>query len=533
MNANYTEQKIPRFRKNKLIEALPPSLDDDALLQSLVYEPEFSIEQRQWEAHERVQMIFGLTNFQVPLARHIELARTIDALMREGYVGREPRTAEHTRVYQKIYDSQITSQPHAGHNNLSVAQFSCSLIGPSGMGKTTSIKRMLSRIPRVIFHSDLQLWQIPYLHIEMPHDGASIKGLAHSILRQVDKLIPDCHYYEMYAMRGNPSVETLMNNVALVLHNHCVGILICDEIQNLGNAPKNKQGLMTLLVSASNELQVPIIFVGTNKARKILGLDFRQARRSSGYGLDTWLPLQKGTLDQPEEWEGFLSVLFEKQWVKHPVQLNDYLSNLIFHHSQGIIDIAIKLFAACQLRAIYDGTETITAQLIDAVWKASFQLVHPMIEALRSNNRSALEAFDDIAPLNLENISRDLGNQLYGKQLRATSIRPGNDMFIPTLSATLETIGIDQGKADSIAEQIAQEGTALDLFEGTKQAIAKLKPLKQVNSAKAKSNQLNVVYEPQDMRNAIQAAHQEQTSIMQQLELRRMLPSLDTILPLA
>jgi hypothetical protein len=35
------------------------------------------------------------------------------------------------------------------------------------------------------------------------------------------------------------------------------------------------------------------------------------------------------------------------------------------------------------------------------------------------------------------------------------------------------------------------------------------------------------------MRNAIQAAHQEQTSIMQQLELRRMLPSLDKILPLA
>jgi hypothetical protein len=337
----------------------------------------------------------------------------------------------------------------------------------------------------------------------------------------------------MYAMKGNPSIETLMNNVALVLHNHCVGLLICDEIQNLGNAPKNKQGLMTLLVSASNELQVPIIFVGTNKARKILGLDFRQARRSSGYGLEPWLPLQKGTMNQPGEWEGFLSVLFEKQWVRNPVQLNDYLNNLVFHYSQGIIDIAIKLFAACQLRAIYDGTETITAQLIDAVWKASFQLVHPMIEALRSNNLNALEAFDDIAPLNLEHISRDLGNQLYGKQLRATSIRPGNDMFIPTLSATLETIGIDQGRADSIAEQIAQEGTALDLLDGTKQAIAKLKPLKQLNNAKAKSNQLNVVYEPQDMRNAIQAAHQEQTSIMQQLELRRMLPSLDKILPLA
>jgi hypothetical protein len=311
-----------------------------------------------------------------------------------------------------------------------------------------------------------------------------------------------------------------------------VGLLICDEIQNIENAPKNKQGLMTLLVSASNELQVPIIFVGTNKARRILGLDFRQARRSSGYGLEPWQPLQKGSLDKPEEWEGFLSVLFEKQWVKNPVGLNDHLSNLLFHYTQGIIDISIKLFAACQLRAMYDGTETITAQLIDTIWKTSFQLVHPMIEAMRTNNLKALEAFDDIAPLNLEHIVRDIGNQFYGKQLRTTSIRPDNERFIPALSATLETIGVGQEQADSIAELVAHEGTASDLFEGTKQAIAKLKPASRIANAKINPQQSAVIYELKDIRNGLQAAQREHTSILHQLKLLRMVPDLDEILPL-
>ncbi len=459
--AIYSDQRIPAYQGNPLIEALPPSItDDDALLRALFSIPDYAVEQANWTKTERLQMISQLSSFTVPMQRHIELAQNLDAMIRQGYVGREPRTAASHQVFTRLYEQQKTGGTFRAPAGQITAQLSAALIGLPGMGKTTAIRRILRGYPEVIHHPELNLYQIPYLHIEMPYDGASVKGIAESIFRKVDMLLPGAGYGDRYS-NARSGAETLMNHAARVLHMHSVGLLVVDELENLENSPKNRQALMTLLVSASNELRVPILFVGTNKAQNLLALDFRQARRSVGSASAYWGALAKGSPAEPDEWEDFLSVLWRFQWVKNPVQLTPFMSDLMFHHSQGIVDIAIKLFAVAQVRAIHDGTETLTGELIDSVAHKQLATVRPMIAALRNDDVTALLNCKDICPIGLDAIIANVGSGYSGKKVRAAAILQDNPMFAQTVQEALTVVGFDTADAQVLAEQVKDAPNAL------------------------------------------------------------------------
>jgi hypothetical protein len=76
--AKYTPQRIPQFKGNPLIEALPPSMSDEELCRALSLRPPFEAAQREWPTHERIHMLKELKNFMIPLAKHFELARSLD-----------------------------------------------------------------------------------------------------------------------------------------------------------------------------------------------------------------------------------------------------------------------------------------------------------------------------------------------------------------------------------------------------------------------------------------------------------------------
>lgn len=526
--ANYIAQRIPQYRGNPLIEALPPSLDGEALLEALFTMPEFSPEQQSWPLHERMQMLAQLASFMVPLPRHLHLAHSLDALMRQGYIGRIPRSAASHRIFGKLYE-QYRQRTTFSTNSGVVAQLSSSLIGLSGMGKTTTIKRLMSRIPEVIHHPDYGIYQIPYLHIETPYDGASVKGLAHSIFRKVDNLLPEAGYTEQHGDKKGVGAETLMNHAARILHMHCVGLLVMDEIQNLENSPKNRQALMTLLVSASNELGVPILFIGTNKARRILSLDFRQARRSIGQGLTYWDRLRKGDQANMDEWEDFIGILWRFQWVRHPVAQSAFLTDLLYQHSQGIVDIAIKLFAASQVRAMLDGSETLTGQLIADVAQRELAMVAPMIDALRRDDVDALQACDDIAPLNLEYLLKQVELSYAGRKTRGSAIKPGNELFVPIVATALEAVGFESEVATSMAENVAHTKPA-NALDGVKKALTGATSGRKAKATKTVKPPQPVTYPPGDYRNALQTTGKE--TVFQRLGSLGMLPDLDRVLAL-
>lgn len=525
VEALYTPQRIPQYRGNPLIEALPTPLEDDALIESLFSTPEFDTTQREWTQSERLQMLAQLSSFMVPMDRHLRLAQHIDTLMRQGYVGRAPRTVESQRVFTKLYEQQKAGKTFNTSLVQLTAQLSGALIGIPGMGKTTTIQRILQRVPAVIFHPQHNIYQVPYLHIEMPYDGASVKGLAESIFRKMDLLLPDANYGKQYG-KERSGAETLMNHAARVLHMHAVGLLVVDELQNLENSPKNHDALMTLLVSASNELGVPILFVGTNKAQSLLSQDFRQARRSIGIASSYWGPLLEGTEEKPEEWNDFLSVLWHFQWVKNPTPLSPPLSNLMFHHTQGVADIAIKLFAIAQARAIYDGTETITGALIESVAQNELALVMPMIEAIRRDDVEALVTYRDIAPTGLDKLLAGVGAKFSGRKVRGASINGSNPLFVPTVVDALTSVGFDLPEAQELAAQVADSSNVLN---GVKKALQHATSGKAIATRKTKKQSEPPCYPPGDYRNALLPTHAG-TTVLERLKFLNMLTDVDALL---
>jgi len=538
VTARYTPQRLPQFKGNPLIEALPPSMGGAELAQALSLLPDFDPEQRSWELHERIAMLGTLQNFMVPLRAHVELGLALDSMLRSGYVGRAPHTPGHAAVMQQLYEQRHAGKVFSQSANTRTPQISTSLIGLSGMGKTTTVQRWCANLDRVIFHPEYNLHQIPFLHVEMPSDGSSIKGLAHAILQQVDELLPGSNYYELYSGRGRTGADSLMRCVAMVMHHHCVGMLICDEVQNLANAKKGGQTVMTELVSACNDLRVPILFIGTNKAAQVLGMDFRQARRGSGHGLAVWDRLYPGDASVRTEWDVFLQILWKFQWVRHPVPLDPHFAHVMYEASQGVLDLAIKIFASAQAHAMLDGTEALTPALIEKVFDEQFQLMHPMVEALRSGRPDALCAFDDIAPLNLEQHLEAAQRKVALATSPLFTVTATDERFAPCLATGLAAMGVDAAQALDVAQGVAQKDEQATLFEGMRSAVdelAKPKPARaRRKGGKALLPEPVDRYDacPEDYRRAIAYADAEGCSVLSKLREFGMAPDLEEILSL-
>ena len=82
---------------------------------------------------------------------------------------------------------------------------SFSVIGVSGLGKSTALQRVLSLFPQVIEHTsyhgqNFYCHQIPYLVVQTPHD-ASIKALILDIYLQIDSLVETSYQKDALSRR--------------------------------------------------------------------------------------------------------------------------------------------------------------------------------------------------------------------------------------------------------------------------------------------------------------------------------------------
>jgi hypothetical protein len=521
VEAVYAEQRIPHYVGNPLIGALPVSLDEDDLFKTLLRNPDFKAEQRQWKTHERLQMLLGLTHFMVPFEAHIGLARVLDAMMRDGYVGRAPFSKEHNEIIQRTYARRQAGEGLQVEPSDPTPQHSASLIGLSGMGKTTTVKRFLKTVPNVIHHRELGIYQVPWLHIEMTSDGKSVKALMAAILKALDRLFPDSDFYKTHFAGGKPGVSTLLMSVSLLMSKLHVGLLVVDEVQNLANSPKAKETVMSELVSMTNDLEVPILFIGTNKAAKVLGLDLRQARRAGAPGIGTWGAMPRTSEDgQPGEWVDFMNVMWKFQWVKKPCELTDALLDQFYECTQGVIDLAIKLFVAAQARAMIDESEELTEALITKVFASDLKFVHPMVKALQDGDLESLAKFEDIAPFGLDDLVNEMGRRYKAKRTFIYSTRPGNEDFTPRLAVAGIALGLDPEQAQDVAEAVEREGKARNMLEAAKQMADKLSTPRKVATPKAAVGLAPRDYtdRPQDYRRAVALAHEHGTTVFEQLQ---------------
>ena len=399
VQATYRNTGVTRYNGNPFIEALPPILDIKGIGDSLRSNIELAADEISASGSIRAHCIAGLlADFFQPIAAHVQLQEKLSIMIRSGYVGRNPSNGSLNKQLQNGYERLMSGDlsVYRFENVKSTAQ-SMSLIGCSGSGKTTTLTKFLSTYPQVIYHPEYNIEQVVYLKIDCSHNG-SLDELCRNFFRALDFALGTT-YEKKYGKKGI-GVPTKLAQMTQLSNLHALGVLVIDEIQHLNRAMSGgSENMLNFFVTMVNTIGLPVIFVGTPKAREIFDIDFRSARRAAGFGSIIWNPMaQESVTGGKSEWQTLTDKLWTMQWLqKRDLCLTDEIRNTWYELSQGILDVVIKLFVLSQLRAIVTGTERITQKIMRQVYEDELQPVHPMLEALKSGDPEKILKYSDLS----------------------------------------------------------------------------------------------------------------------------------------
>lgn len=391
--AKYRDHKLSEYNTNPIIRSLPPIFSREKFVEYVTRLPTCKSSERELEPQYRFHCIERLSRYFDPLNKTVDLQQVVCVLIMQGYLRRNPLQPEYALRSGQIYQAVLSG---GGFNleeyvDVPTSASGLTIIGPSGIGKTTNLLNILSLYPQVIVHPAHSVYQIVWLKVDCPHAG-SLKGLCIDFFRAVDKLL-GTNNFQKFGVKRN-SEDYMLAQVAQIAHTQHLGVLVIDEMQNLVAARRNSSEMLNFLVKMDNIIGVPVIRVGTNEAFPILQGNFRNARRGVGEGGVIW-----DRMENNREWNFFIEGMWEFQWTKQYIPLTANITSALYYESQGIIDIVIKLYKMVQWRAIALGSEVITVDLIHACAADGLHLVKPMLDAIRSGDEKWMMKYKDIAPL--------------------------------------------------------------------------------------------------------------------------------------
>ena len=397
VTANYVDPGLEEYRGNPLIEALPKIwLEDVELARTLVSKPSHSDADLKLHPRLRLHAIARILNggFFHPLPVHLNLEKKLSLMIRSGYLKRNPALNQDKHLLQENY-------LRAQDNEMNKVLFpttdrsveSTTLIGCSGSGKTTAVKKILSTYPQLIEHPDYNsLQQLTYVIVECPYNG-DLASLCSNFFLAIDESVGTT-YHRRYGEQIRLGEKTLLQAMTQIAIEHALGVLVIDEIQHLNDTKPKRDKLLNFFTEMTNTIGIPIIIVGTPKATGIFK-DLRGGRRAIGFGSMEW-GISK-TENDMLQWRRFVKRLWRFQWVqKRSKEPSEAIIEHLFILSQGILDITIKLFVIAQIRAIVSQAEELTIPLFDTIYEEEMRSVHPMLEALRSGNPAQIAKFSDL-----------------------------------------------------------------------------------------------------------------------------------------
>lgn len=405
VKAVYRDPGLECYQGNPLIEALPPIYTEAQVARLLQYAPLYKTSYREMPLEHRLHLILDAVRFIQPLAIHLRLEQCLSRMIRGSYVGRNPyefgAQASYYRQVRGLAEKEMPLElpPPA------ITTRGCSLVGHSGAGKSTAINRILSMYPQVIFHGRYKgrLFthsQLVYVKLECPYDGL-LSGLCKTFFMEVDRLL-HTNTYERNVRRGQPKIDDLLLRMAGVASRHSIGVLVIDEIQNLRKAKGDgASDVLDFLLWLDNQLGIPVVLVGTPKALPVLTGEFRRARRAAGQEAIAWNRMREGEKD----WELFTETLWNYQFVRTNSLLTPELRHVLYYESQGITDIAVKVYMLAQIEAITNRTEVLTEAGLISASHNRLSFVQPFLENLRRGiSPEKIQEPEDLTTLDLRQI---------------------------------------------------------------------------------------------------------------------------------
>lgn len=214
------------------------------------------------------------------------------------------------------------------------------IVGPTNNGKTSLIHRFIKGRAAPIEMDDRSL--VPVVRIQMP-PKPSLALIYSAILKTLS--VPH---------KPSNSIAALQPLALEMLRKVETRMFFVDEVHDIQNAPTQVQyQILSLFKYLGNELQIPIVAVGTERAAQAMQIDPQMANRFEPYTLPRW--------DTPKLVLQLLASFSCMLPLRRPSRLTEEgVAKLVMNLTDGSIgDITILMEMAARY-AIVTGQESIT-----------------------------------------------------------------------------------------------------------------------------------------------------------------------------
>lgn len=272
---------------------------------------------------------------------------------------------------------------------------SFTIIGPSGIGKSSAVSRAISILTEVPVLNLGNTNVIACLQVQAPADS-STKGLLLEILRKADEML-HTRYHET-ALRSHATTDMLIGSVSSVALNH-IGLLIVDEIQNVVNS-KNGKTVIGTLTQLINNSGVSICMVGTPESTLFFDQAMMLARRSLG--------LNYTMMEYDEEFREFCKVLLRYCYVQNLPLIDESMMMWLYNHSSGNVSVVVGLIHDAQEIAILEDLERLDISTLNIAFEKRMTMLHNFLTPKATKKNSVKKKKSELPDAVEDNCATDL-----------------------------------------------------------------------------------------------------------------------------
>lgn len=221
------------------------------------------------------------------------------------------------------------------------------LVGPTNNGKTMIVEKFRrAHPPSEAIDAPDGVASMPVIRMQMPC-GPDERRFFGAILDAMG----------LGPWRGD-NIAARQDLAVRMLRQTGVGLLVIDELHNvLSGAPSQQRRLLNLLRWLGNELQIPLVGVGTAEALRAIRSDDQLVNRFEPIPLPIW--------NEDEEYLRLLNTLEAVLPLRRPSGLASApLAGKIFTLSEGILGEIIAIVTRAAVLAVTSGAEAITPALL-------------------------------------------------------------------------------------------------------------------------------------------------------------------------
>lgn len=345
-----------------LAKLLPPLLVGEELFDSVKCLPEYSDDVRNLSASERLQRLTDIYRIFVPTTMFAEIYHKL--YMMTSMSLRQKGDVASVRRLNETY-----KWSHGGtFHGVATGATSATVIGVSGIGKSTCIQYAVERIGPIVEIREPYHRIIPVLEVTTPFNS-NYKDLLCAIVIKIDSALGTEFYNDVGRQKMN--AQQVLGMVCQLCHLY-VGTLIVDEIQFLVEHRAGKQ-LYMMIMQLINTASINVLMVGTTECIDFFRQAPQMARRSVG--------LQYGAMEYGDEFRALCRTLYRYQYVQARSTLTESVTAWLYEHSGGVSASLVALVHDAQEIAILRGLEALSIETLTLAYNNRMKMVQGLCKA--------------------------------------------------------------------------------------------------------------------------------------------------------